>query len=102
MPAHAGRRRLAGQEQPAPAEHARTWRFPAGADPGVPVRRQSATCIDVDVETVEDADRVLAALCEGGTIDMPMTETFRAQRRGELTGRYGKPRMVNCMKPMPA
>jgi PhnB protein len=60
----------------------------------------SATCINVDVDTIEDAERIFAALAEGGQVQMPIAETFWAHRWGALTDRYGKPWMVNCMKPM--
>ena len=72
-----------------------------GADgPPDMAQRKSATCINVDVKSVEEAERIFAALSEGGKIDMPMAETFWAKRWGALTDRYGKPWMVNCMKPM--
>jgi len=46
--------------------------------------------------TVEQADRVFAALAEGGRIDMPIAQTFFAARFGMLTDRYGIAWMVNC------
>ena len=56
------------------------------------------TTINVDVETAEEAERVFAALSEGGQVQMPLAETFWAHRWGLLLDRYGKPWMVNCMK----
>jgi len=56
------------------------------------------TTLNVMVDTVEDAERIFAALAEGGEIRMPIEETFWAQRWGMLVDRYGKPWMVNCMK----
>lgn len=47
-------------------------------------------------QTVEEADRVFAALAEGGRIGMPIGPTFFAARFGMLTDRYGIPWMVNC------
>ncbi len=61
---------------------------------------QTATTINVDVDSVEEAERVFAALAEGGQVQMPLAETFWAKRWGMLVDRYGKPWMVNCMKPM--
>lgn len=58
------------------------------------------TAINVDVDTVEEAERVFKALAEGGQVKMPLAETFWAHRWGFLLDRYGKPWMVNCMKPM--
>lgn len=46
--------------------------------------------------SVEEADRVFAALAEGGNIRMPIGETFFAARFGMLTDRYGVAWMVNC------
>lgn len=57
--------------------------------------------VNAMIETVEEAERIFAALAEGGTVDMPIQETFWAHRWGSLTDRYGKAWMVNCSKPMP-
>ena len=67
---------------------------------GPPADGQCATTINVDVDSVEEAERVFAALAEGGQVQMPLAETFWARRWGMLVDRYGKPWMVNCMKPM--
>ncbi|HBN53434.1 MAG TPA: VOC family protein [Stenotrophomonas sp.] len=67
---------------------------------GPPAEGQCATTINVDVDSVEEAERVFAALAEGGQVQMPLAETFWAKRWGMLVDRYGKPWMVNCMKPM--
>jgi PhnB protein len=67
---------------------------------GPPAEGQCATTINVDVDSVEEAERVFAALAEGGQVQMPLAETFWARRWGMLVDRYGKPWMVNCMKPM--
>lgn len=56
------------------------------------------TTINVDVDSIEEAERVFAALAEGGEARMPLAETFWAHRWGYLVDRYGKPWMVNCMK----
>jgi len=57
-----------------------------------------STTINVDVGSIEEAERVFAALSEGGQVQMPIAETFWAHRWGMLIDRYGKPWMVNCMK----
>ena len=44
--------------------------------------------------------RIYAALSEGGSQTMPITETFWAHRFGTCTDRFGTPWMVNCEKPM--
>jgi PhnB protein len=45
------------------------------------------------------AERVFNALAEGGTITMPIGETFWAVRFGMLVDRFGTPWMINCEKP---
>ena len=59
------------------------------------------TTVNIEVDTIEDAERVFAALSAGGKVQMPLTETFWSHRFGMFEDRYGKPWMVNCMKPMP-
>ncbi len=59
----------------------------------------TGTTLNIMVDTPADAERIFAALAEGGDVRMPMEETFWAQRWGMLVDRYGKPWMVNCMKP---
>ena len=66
---------------------------------GPPSEGQGTTTINIEVESVEEAERVFTALSEGGTITVPIGETFWAKRWGMLQDRYGKPWMVNCMKP---
>lgn len=43
-----------------------------------------------------EAERVFAALAEGGTVGMPLEETFWAARFGMVVDRFGTPWMVNC------
>jgi len=59
---------------------------------------ENSTTINVDVASIDEAERVFKALAEGGQIKMPIGETFWAHRWGFLIDRYGKPWMVNCMK----
>jgi len=56
------------------------------------------TTVNLDVETVEEAERVFAALSAGGEIQMPLHESAWSKRFAMFTDRYGKPWMVNCMK----
>ena len=51
--------------------------------------------IALSVDRPEEADRIFDALAQGGTVIMPMQETFWAQRFGMLTDRFGVPWMVN-------
>jgi PhnB protein len=45
-------------------------------------------------DTTAEAESVFTALSEGGTITMPMAETFFAVRFGMATDRFGTPWMV--------
>lgn len=54
--------------------------------------------VTLGIDDPAEADRVFAALAEGGTVRMPIQETFWARRFGMLTDRFGTPWMVNCEK----
>ena len=55
-----------------------------------------SVCISTDEPA--EADRIFAALSQGGRVDMPIQETFWAQRFGMCADRFGIPWMVNCEK----
>ena len=55
--------------------------------------------ISVNVDTADEAERIFAALAEGGTVRMPIGKTFWAIRFGMLIDRFGTPWMVNCEEP---
>jgi PhnB protein len=52
--------------------------------------------VTINVDDPSKADRVFAALSEGGQVRMPIQETFWAKRFGMLVDRFGVPWMVNC------
>jgi len=52
------------------------------------------------VDDPTTAEKVFAALADGGNVTMPIAETFWARRFGMLVDRFGTPWMVNCDKPM--
>ncbi len=57
--------------------------------------------IAVTIEDNKEADRVFAELLEGGKINMPIQETFWADRFGMGIDKFGIPWMVNGkQKPM--
>ena len=67
-----------------------------GAD-GPPTDAISNGCaVMLGVDTPEEAERVFAALSEGGSSQMPMQQTFWSVRFGMVTDRFGTPWMVNC------
>lgn len=52
--------------------------------------------VTLQIESPSEAERIYHALAEGGTVQMPIQETFWAIRFGMLTDRFGIPWMVNC------
>ena len=52
--------------------------------------------VALQINTPAEAERVYAALAEGGTVEMPLQKTFFAERFGMLKDRYGTPWMLNC------
>lgn len=73
----------------------------ADAPPGR-FQKAQGIVVSINVDTPQDADRVFKALSEGGSVQMPIAETFWAKRFGMATDKFGIPWMVNCSKPMPA
>ena len=55
--------------------------------------------VSLHVDAPAEAERVFHALADGGSVTMPIAETFWAARFGMLTDRFGTPWMVNCDKP---
>jgi uncharacterized glyoxalase superfamily protein PhnB len=54
--------------------------------------------VAINLEDVAKSERIFHALAEGGTVQMPIQETFWAERFGMLTDQFGIPWMVNCGK----
>jgi PhnB protein len=48
---------------------------------------------------VDEAERVWAALSEGGTVEMPLSSTFWSPSFGVCVDRFGTPWMVNAEPP---
>ncbi len=46
-----------------------------------------------------EAEEMFSRMAEGGTVTMPMQETFWAERFGMLRDKYGVNWMFNCEKP---
>ena len=55
--------------------------------------------LSMNYESVEDAQRVFGALGDGGTVQMPLQQTFWAEAFGMLVDRFGTPWMVNVDAP---
>jgi PhnB protein len=54
--------------------------------------------VSLQIPEPAEAERVFHALAEKGTVQMPIQETFWAQRFGMLVDRFGTPWMINCNK----
>lgn len=67
--------------------------------PGAPFEPMQGCAVAIDADGAAHAERIFAALAEGGTITMPLGETSWAERFGMLTDRYGIKWMVNCNRP---
>lgn len=72
-----------------------------GADAMENPEGQATTSVNIEVDSIEQAERVFATMSEGGEVRMPLAESEWALRFGMFDDRYGQPWMVNCMKPMP-
>lgn len=55
--------------------------------------------ISIAVKTEAEAEKVFAALSEGGKVTMPLTKTFWSPRFGMLEDRFGIGWMVNMLPP---
>lgn len=54
--------------------------------------------VSLHIEDPAEAERAFKSLSEGGTVQVPLQETFWAQRFGMLIDRFSIPWMVNCGK----
>lgn len=52
----------------------------------------------LNLDDTAQAERIFTALADGGTVQMPLQETFWAHRYGIAIDRFGVPWMVNCQK----
>lgn len=52
--------------------------------------------VSLSVDSPAEAERIFAALAEGGRIQMPLQQTFWAARFGTLVDKFQIPWMVNC------
>lgn len=52
--------------------------------------------VSLQTETPEEAERAYQALSKGGTVQMPLAQTFFATRFGMLIDQFHVPWMINC------
>jgi PhnB protein len=55
--------------------------------------------VNITVADVDEAERVFAALSEGGEVEMPIAETFWSPRFGVCRDRFGTPWMIDTEAP---
>jgi PhnB protein len=63
-------------------------------------QKPQGVSVTVSVDKPEDAERIHAALGDGGEVSMPIAETFWARRFGMVNDKFGISWMINCEKPM--
>ena len=54
--------------------------------------------VSLQIDDPADAERIFHALAENGIVQMPIQQTFWADRFGMLVDQFGIPWMVNCGK----
>lgn len=54
--------------------------------------------VTLNIEEPSEAHRIFETLVEGGTVQVPLQETFWALRFGMLIDQFGTPWMINCGK----
>ena len=62
---------------------------------GQPTQGMKGFSLSLIYPTVAEAQRMFAALAEGGQVTMPIAKTFWAEAFGMLVDRFGTPWMVN-------
>ena len=56
-------------------------------------------CMSIGLKDPAEAERIFNGLAQGGSIQMPLQQTFWAAKFGMLVDRFGIPWMVNCEAP---
>jgi PhnB protein len=54
--------------------------------------------VSLQIDDPADAERIFHALAENGIVQLPIQQTFWAERFGMLVDQFGIPWMVNCGK----
>ena len=55
--------------------------------------------VSLQIDDPADAERIFHSLAENGIVQLPIQQTFWAERFGMLVDQFGIPWMVNCGKP---
>lgn len=67
--------------------------------PGGDVDEMQSIYVNYSVADPSEAERVFEALADGGTVEMPIGETFWSPKFGICRDRFGTPWMVNAEAP---
>ncbi len=67
-----------------------------GCGDGSEAQGTKGCSMSLQVASIQEAERVYAALAAGGQAQMPLQQTFWAVRFGMLVDRFGVSWMVNC------
>jgi len=71
----------------------------AGADaPPQHYSKPQGFCVTISVDDPAEAERIFKSLSENGKVQMPLQETFWAQRFGMFIDQFATPWMINCEK----
>lgn len=52
--------------------------------------------VALQVDSAGESERIFSAFSEGGSVQMPLQQTFWAERFGMTVDRFGTPWMVSC------
>lgn len=75
--------------------------FAGDCPPGMPYEGVKGVSMTISYDTVEQAQKVFAALSEGGKVTMPMGDMFWAQAAGMCLDKFGVSWSVNgALKPV--
>ena len=55
--------------------------------------------LQLNLKDAAEAERIFNMLSDGGTVSVPLAETFWALRFGQVEDRFGIPWLINCEKP---
>ena len=70
-----------------------------GSDaPAGRLQKMQGFSVTLGIDDPAEAERIYNGLAGGGTVQMPLAETFWAKKFGMLTDRFGTPWMINCEK----
>jgi PhnB protein len=70
--------------------------------PGMPFQEGNNFTVSTNCESLQETERLFAALGENGKVTMPLQSTFWAARFGMLTDQFGVNWMLNFEHPQQA